>query len=352
VKKFLLVVVGVVGLGLAIRFTINRPKKPKAKPASTPVVVAPPTRDQPEQPPPTQAPPEPERDEPPAPPPPPRIAGSVQISDTSAQSFAAAPGVVYYCESGGVWAAPKAGGDPQRVGDCDGAFDFTADAQGVLYCNDHQLLRITAGSTQGSHVVADNVDCIMSALDGKYAYFVVPGFEGVENPGVYRVARAGGVPEKIYATRPKEQFMLAVDDDALWIGAWSAGTISRLAKTPGAKAKTVVTGQKGIVDLASDGTSLYWYAEGTGEIRRRKKTGGAVEVIGHDIDQEPIDVVDGHAYWFEGKAGEDKRLMHLAPGADKAEQLAAGLKTPSMRADSEGVYVTELDRDGIFMFKR
>jgi hypothetical protein len=32
--------------------------------------------------------------------------------------------------------------------------------------------------------------------------------------------------------------------------------------------------------------------------------------------------------------------------------LASGLKTPSMRADAEGVYVTELDRDGIFMFKR
>jgi hypothetical protein len=248
-------------------------------------------------------------------------------------------------------AQPKAGGPPQRAGECSGSFDFIADAQGVFYCSDEKLLRITTG-TDGSRTVADNIECIMSALDAKYAYFVVPGFEGVENPGVYRVARSGGTPERIYTTRPKEQFMLAVDDDALWIGAWSAGTIAKLAKTPNAKARVVVTGQKGIVDLAVDATSLYWYAEGTGEVRRRKKTGGKIEVIGHDVDQEPVVVVDGHAYWFEGKAGEDKRLMHLAPNADKAEQLASGLKTPSLRADSEGVYVSELDRDGIFMFKR
>jgi hypothetical protein len=44
--------------------------------------------------------------------------------------------------------------------------------------------------------------------------------------------------------------------------------------------------------------------------------------------------------------------MHLAPGTAKAEALAEGLRSPSMRADSEGVYVNELDRDGIFMFKR
>ena len=59
---------------------------------------------------------------------------------------------------------------------------------------------------------------------------------------------------------------------------------------------------------------------------------------------------DGHAYWFEGAT--ETRLVHLAPGAAKPETLASGLHTPEMRVDSEGVYVAELDREGIFMFKR
>lgn len=343
-KKFLVVVVGVVALGLALRFTLNRKKSAEKKAPPEPVAVEPTPAPEP------TPPPEPAPAPTPEPPPPPRIAGAKQIADISAQHFAVAPGVVYYCDAGSVMAQPKSGGAPQRVGECDGAFDFVADAQGVFYCDHGKLMRISAG-TEGSHVVAET-DCIMSALDGKYAYFVVPGFEGVPNPGVYRVARTGGEPERIHTTRPKEQFMLAVDDEALWIGAWSAGTIAKLAKTPNAKAKTLVTGQKGIVDLAIDDAWLYWYAEGTGEVRRRQKTGGAIEVVGHDVDQEPVIAVGGHVYWFEGPAGEDKRLMHMAPGAAKAEPLASGLKTPSLRADEEGAYVSELDRDGIFMFKR
>jgi hypothetical protein len=356
VKKFFLVVVGVVALGLALRYTLNKKPKTKApastKPPPSAVVDVPPddpTAVQPTTPPTPQ--PEVEAA------PPPRIAGSVQISDVQTSWYATAPGVVYYCERGTMYAQPKAGGPAENVGDCGSAFDMHADAQGVVFCDgdggEGRLMRITAGADTGSVAIAEGVECILSALDGKYAYFVIPGFEGVENPGVYRVLRSGGTPEKIHATRPKEQFMLAVDDEAVWIGAWGAGTISKLGKTPGSKARTIVTGQKGIVDLGVDATSLYWYAEGTGEVRRRKKTGGAIEVIGHDVDQEPIVVTsDGHAYWFEGKAGEDKRLVWLAPGAAKAETLASGLKTPSMRADVEGVYVTELDRDGIFMFRR
>ena len=353
-KKFLLIVIGTVAVGLTLRYTVVKPNKSTSKPKPTtqepakpePRVESDPTKPaEPEKP---VTPPEPE---PPEPPPPPRIKGSVQISDTATQHFAVAPGIIYYCEAGSVMAQPKDGGPAKRVGDCDGAFDFIADAQGVFYCDDHQLKRITAG-TDGSHVVADNVECIMEALDTKYAYFAVPGFEGIPNPGVYRVARAGGVPERIHATRPKEQFMVVAEDDVLWIGAWAAGTIAKLAKTPHAKAKTVVTGQKGIVNVATDATHLYWYSENTTEVRRRKKTGGPIEVIGRDIVQEPVLVVDGHAYWFEGGEGKDTRLMHMVPGAAKAEQLAEGLRVPSMRADSEGVYVSELDREGIFMFKR
>jgi hypothetical protein len=347
VKNFLLVVALSVGSGLAIRYLRHRHHDDDApKPAPTPVAEVTP---QPVPPPPPASDPVPPPPPAPPAPTPPRIAGSIQVSDAMVTHFAVAAGVIYYCDGHSVMAQATSGGPPHVVADCEGAFDFTADAQGVFYCNDHHLMRITAG-TEGSHEVAEG-ECIVEALDAKYVYYIVPGFEGVENPGVYRVARVGGTPEKIHTTQPKEQFMLVNDDDALWIGAWGAGTISKLAKTPHAVARTVVTGQKGIVSFALDPTYVYWYVQTTTEVRRRKRTGGAVEVVGHGVDQEPVSAVDGHVYWFE-TAGEDKRLVHLAPGAAKPEILASNLKTPSLRVDVEGVYISELDRDGIFMIKR
>jgi hypothetical protein len=345
VKTFLLLATASIGTGLALRYAFHHHAAKPEAPSSPQVVAVPPPPPAPvvvPEPPP----PPPVAPEPPPPPAAPRIAGAKQISDTSAQHFATAPGVVYYCEGGSVMAQPKTGGAAKAVGSCDGAFDFVADAEGVFYCDQKRLVRITAGTT-GEHVVADEIDCIMESLDAKYAYFVIPGFEGNDNPGVYRVARAGGTPEKIHATRPKEQFQVVADTDAIWIGAWSAGTIAKLAKTPGAVAKTVVANQAGIVSLAIDPTYLYWYVESSNEIRRRKRSGGAIEVVGHDVSQEPVRAVDGHVYWFE--AG---KLVHLAPGETKPVTLASDLHTPSLRVDSEGAYVTELDQAGIFMFPR
>ncbi len=344
VKTFLLLVVFTVGAGLGLRYLLHRHHHDDAPPPPIVEHQAPPPVPEPT-PPPTPAPPPPA----PEPPPPPRIAGSKLVSDASVEHFAAAPGVIYYCAGDSVMAQAKAGWPSQAVGDCNGAFDFVADAEGVFYCDQRRVMRITAG-TQGSHVVVDDIDCIMEALDAKYAYFVVPGFEDIPNPGVYRVPRVGGKPERIYTSQPHEQFMLAVDDEALWIGAFGAGSITKLPKTPGASPRAVVTGQKGIVSVGVDATYLYWYAQATNEVRRRKKTGGAVEVLSKTGQGDTVLDIGGHVYWLDG--GDATTLEHLAPGADKPEALASGLHTPSVRADAEGAYVTELDRDGIFMFGR
>jgi len=345
VKTFLLLATASIGTGLALRYAFHHHADKPAAPSPPHVVAVPP-------PPPAPAvapeppPPPPVAPEPPPPPPAPRIAGAKQISDASAQYFATAPGVVYYCEGGSVMAQPKSGGAAKAVGSCDQAFDFVADAEAVFYCDQRRLLRITAGTT-GEHVVADDIDCIMESLDAKYAYFVVPGFDTIPNPGVYRVARAGGTPEKILASRPKEQFSVIAEADVIWLDAYGAGTIAKLAKTPGATPKTVIANQSGIVSFAVDATYLYWYVETTTEIRRRKRTGGAIEVIGHDVGHEPVRAADGHVYWFEGN-----NLVHLAPGAAKPVTIASDLHSPSLRVDSEGAYVTELDQPGIFMFPR
>jgi hypothetical protein len=364
VKKLVGWLVVVLGIGLGIRFILGKwPFDGGGKEAPKPQrVEAPRERTVPDPPAEAVQPrehelPEPvEReatrpaDLPPKPPEPPRIPGTTLVTDDGPQWFAVAPGVVYTCRYGDLVKHAKDGSGEQVVGSCGGAFDLTADSLGVVFCEDSKVQRVTAGTT-GTKVIADDVDCIMMAVDAKYAYYVVSGHEDNHDPGVYRVARdGGGSPERIFSTRPKEQFGVVVDDQAVWISAWSGGAIYKLAKTPGAKARAVITGQKGLVDFGVDAKYLYWHAEGSGEIRRRAKSGGKIEVIGHDVHVEALAVVDGHAYWFEGK--EEKRLVHLAPGATQPETLATGLRQPSLRADAEGVYITELDRDGLFMFKR
>src|SRR5262249_12564133 len=160
----------------------------KPAPPKPPVVVVAPTPDQPPPPPPDQPPPPPQQ---PEPPPPPRIAGSVQVSDAQVTWFATAPGAIYYCDHGSMYAQTTSSDAPENVGECGTAFDEIADAQGVVFCDGSgRLMRITAGSNNGSHVITEGLEeCILSALDGKYAYFVVPGSDSIENPGVYRVLR-------------------------------------------------------------------------------------------------------------------------------------------------------------------
>jgi hypothetical protein len=346
----LAVVVGVVALGLTLRYTINKPAPAKPKPPVQPAInLAPGTAENLTPVAPTvdltaPTPVEPERA-----PEPPRIAGAVRIADEVIRSYGVGPGAIYYCEGHALMRQPKAGGDAERIADCEWqAHDLVADADGVFWCEQDKLMRVTSGAT-GAHVVAE-IECIMQALDERYAYFVRPGFEGVEDPGVYRVERSGGTPERIHQ-RNKEQFGVHVDGEAIWISGYFLGTMARLAKSPGAVPRPVFSGQKNLEDFGMDATYLYWAVEGTNELRRRKKSGGPIEVVAKNVKSYPIEVVDGHVYWFE-RAESAWRLMHLAPGVQDSEVLANNLTTPSMKADAEGVYVAELDRPGVFMFKR
>lgn len=346
VRKFLAVVVGVVALGLTLRFTLNKKPTPKKPAVQQPVSNQPtPPEPTPEvKPPPSEIAPTPVEPEPQ----PPRIAGSLQISDTSVRYFATGPGVLYYCEGSDMMREHKDGtGAPERIGDCDQSHDLVADANGLYYCADDRIMRVTAGTNE-SHVVAE-MECIMSALDARYAYFVRPGFEGIPDPGVYRVDRAGGTPERFHQ-RAKEQFGVVTDDDSVWVTGYFLGQVTRFPKGGGA-GKLVLTGQKNLEDFGVTTTHMYWFVEDAAELRRRKKTGGPIEVVAKQV-MYPIAVVDNHVYWFERTDGTNAKLLHLAPNVQDKEELASGLRMPSMKADSEGVYINELDRPGIFWFKR
>ena len=127
--------------------------------------------------------------------------------------------------------------------------------------------------------------------------------------------------------------------------------VGNVVKLAGGKKTTLISGQKNLEDFDTDATYMYWAPEFTGELRRRKKSGGPIEVVAKNVLSYPFEVADGHVYWIERTDGAF-RVMHLAPGVQESEVLASGLGLPAIEADSEGVYITELDRPGVFWFKR
>ncbi len=261
--------------------------------------------------------------------------------------FGTGPGYVYSCQGEVLRTWPKGGGDELSRGPCHGAFSYLGDDSGTYFCDSDGVKRIPE---QGDPelLTAEAKGCILDAIDDRFAYYVVPGFVGVKNPGLYRIAKRGGEPTKLYASRKGEQIFIALDGDQLWMGAWGAGTISRMPKA-GGTLTTVITGQRGIVNLQVDGQSLYWYPESTGEIRRRAKRGGPIEVVAKGLDQEPILVHDGHLFWFAGSAGKTQTLMQLAPNAAAPKVLVSGLMSPSLTIDDEGIFFQEFGKQGIYM---
>ncbi len=278
----------------------------------------------------------------------PSFPGARLVTSAAVRSFTVGPESIYWCDRDVVHAAPKAGGgDLSELGTCAGASDVVPDGDSVYFCTDRGLVRVAGGS----ETVLATSSCLVPMVDDTHVYYVVPGFQGVPDPGVYRVAKAGGPAEKLYARTPREQYILALDSDALWIGTFGAGTISKLAKADGKLVK-VVSGQKHLVDLAVDDQSVYWLIEDAAEVRRRRKRGGPIEVIGREVFQEPLVVAQGHAYWFEGGEGQGKRLVHLAPGAAEPAPIVDGLAAPWLEVDQDGVYLIQYGKPGIFAFPR
>lgn len=273
--------------------------------------------------------------------------GSVRVG-TGDYWFGTGPGYVYSCQRDVLRTWPKTGGREFSHGPCRGAFRYQGDGSGTYFCDSDGVKRIpeqgdpqmiTGGAAKG---------CILDAIDDEFVYYIVPGFEGVKEPGLYRVAKIGGAPTKLLATKRGEQIVAVIDGDELWVSAWKAGTISRMPKA-GGPLTTVVTGQKDIVNLQVDGDALYWYPETAGEIRKRKKSGGAITVVARGLTREPLRARAGHLFWVTGSRERGEMLMHLAPDSKKPEVLVRGLESPSLVVDDEGLYFQEFGKGGIYM---
>lgn len=272
------------------------------------------------------------------------------------RKFGVGPGFVYWCD-GNMYATPKSYGLDIERGPCGDAAFFEGDAGGVFYCDGFEgkdgetitgVFRLSPG-TGSSELVTATEDCHVSAIDADNVYYVIFAFEGVANPGLFRVARSGGTPTRLMSLRPRQDVVVAVDDDGLWVGSVWDGTIKRVAKADG-KATTLITGQrKGITELVTDAEYIYWVVESQRELRRRKKLGGPIEVVARKVHQS-LRLVRGNLYWVELVASDfDARLMRLSPGAREPQEVIAGLSVPVLAIDDDGIYFSEHDKQGLFM---
>lgn len=304
--------------------------------------------------------------EPPAPPPPRAIpeewkqvhervalwpnapAGSHMVGDWSVNSLGVGPGFVYACADGQVRAAPKSGGPVVERGECGHAFDFETDGSSIFWCDDRGPRSMSPQS--GPTSLADIADsCIAAAVDDTHFYYIVPSFEGVPDSGLYRIAKDGGTPQLVKATRKGEQLIVALDGDSIWIGNVFAGTISRMKKSGGG-ASVVISGQKGIVELLVSGDDLYWYSENNEEIRKRARRGGAITTLARGITSEPIAIHDGTLYWTTWdtrEQGSTSTMYKLRPGASEPEVIVRELRGPDFRVDADGIYVAQMDVPGV-----
>ncbi len=282
--------------------------------------------------------------------------GSVMLTNGMVRNFSVGPGFVYWCE-GNIYAAPKSYGIDVSRGPCESAYEFLGDPNGMVFCDAKGIYRLPPGTGGPELIASTDETCLLAAVDAESVYFIIPAFEGVSTPGLYRVPRAGGPVTKLLSHRKGEQATVVVDGDQLWVTSIWDGTIRRMPKA-GGKPTLVVTGQRGIVDLVVDSTHLYWFAQGTGEIRRRKKSGGAIEVIGREVDEQGLWIHAGRVYWTQIVPGQTlvpglkawkQRLMQWSPDAPAPIEILTDLLVPTVRVDDDGIYFSQLDELGVFM---
>ncbi len=180
-------------------------------------------------------------------------------------------------QNGGmILSAPVSGGDATTLATGEGTTtDILVDARNVYWMNYGDALRVIP-KEGGTPRTLMNVDQPMSfTVDEAWAYVTTTG-------GIWRVAIAGGTPEKIVDARASEA--IAVDDaHVYWIDRGTSGddstSLSRVAKSGGAP-EVLVAGRgvfsKTVMNsLVVDATSVYWVAtRADGVVAKVAKTGG------------------------------------------------------------------------------
>lgn len=203
-------------------------------------------------------------------------------------------------DGGSVLSAPVGGGAPTTLATGEHTTtDIAVDAKNVYWMNYGDALRMMP-KNGGAPVTLFGVDQPMSfAIDEEFAYVTTTG-------GVWRVAIAGGAPQKIADARASEA--IAVDAEYVyWIDRGSAGddatSLSRVPKAGGAS--RVLLAGPGVFSgvlmnaLAVDATNVYWVAtRADGIVAKTSKEGGPPMTLASSLGCPYTLRVDGDAIFF------------------------------------------------------
>ena len=248
--------------------------------------------------------------------------------------------------AGDIRSAPKAGGVAKTVAG-PGTNGLEMDERGLYYADAASvyLLPLTGRGAEAA-LISPLKKAMLVASDADDLYCVIPDFDDDPDRGVYRVDKRQGKAQLIWRTDPGDQAIVAIDGADVYLASWAKGVVYRFDKASGKRA-TFLRGQHHVVSIAVDPIFLYWYCEGTAEVRRTpKKRAGKIEVVGRQIDTEPVVAHATGVYWFEGGPGPTGyRLMRLVPGTAVAIPVAKDLNLPSgLTVDDSWVYTADVMR--------
>lgn len=203
--------------------------------------------------------------------------------------------IVFTASSQGVFAVPKAGGEPRSL---------------------------APGKLSPVSVVSDGAFAYMTSFDSS---------------PIRRIPLAGGEAKAVFSG--VQQGSIEVDGTFLFLSTYTQGTILRVPKA-GGPSRVLSAGLPRPVGIAIDATHVYFPCEGDGSVRRVPKDGGPTQIIARGQHNHDILALDEtHVYWASWEPESPLRRVRK-DGSSGPETLLRGLKSPAgVAVDGTHVFV-------------
>lgn len=196
---------------------------------------------------------------------------------------------------------------------------------------------------EGGEIIPDTT----LAIDDKYIYWSDGG-------NIMRVAKAGGVSQKVIAGAPKPDEIVIDNDNIYWLiwgGEGSPPEPLMYAPKKGGEAKPLTPKYLGASGIAIDKDFIYWM---TGEgIKKIGKTGGTVSEVYRNSSKSPSLglQMDADSFYFCQMASNGRSaLMKLSKTTNELRQLAPSINSTMefVIDDANVYYFDEVKGEGSF----
>lgn len=172
---------------------------------------------------------------------------------------------------------------------------LASDGESVFASVESGIVKFSAGSKDPVRVT-DFPAPLSMVVDDTHIYF-----NRFMKPGLFRVAKTGGRPDKLAAVKRVTYF--GVDDTHIYFGNYGGKTIQRVAKS-GGKVETVVRRAGRPIGVVVDDQYVYWGNESNSTVNRATKDGGQrTELARGQLNHDQLYADDTHVYWRAWRSG-------------------------------------------------